>query len=227
MKLRQEALAIVAIFVSATAVVQAQVPPEIAKGLVALGRRVCVQETAQLYGPLHSGPPYSGVSITRDISFGADPKNVVDVFAPEGGSGSRSVLIYVPGGAGDKRSTSGFDIFYDNVALWAVKNGMVGVLMQRRPGETIDDPARDVAKVVQWVQQSIARYKGNPDRVFIWASSAGNRPVGAYVSHAEFYGPTGIGLKGVVFMSAPGVNIPPANRSSGKPDPHLSEFTGD
>jgi hypothetical protein len=84
---------------AAAQMAQAQVPPDIAKQLVAIGRGVCVPETAQLYRPLHPNPPYKGVSISRDISFGPDPKNVLDVFSAEKGGGSRPVLIYVSGGA--------------------------------------------------------------------------------------------------------------------------------
>ena len=189
----------------------AQVPAEIAKQLIAIGRGVCVPETAQLYRPLHGNPPYAGVSIARDLSFGPDPKNVLDVFASEKGGSSRPVLIYVSGGAGNKRQGGpNGDVFYDNVMLWAVKNGMVGVNMQRRPGEAWDDPAKDVGRVVEWVRQNIARYKGNPARVFIWCQSAGNVPVSTYVGHPELYGPEGVGVKGVVFMSAATFNILPA-----------------
>jgi triacylglycerol lipase len=201
-------------FVAVTALAvmgRAAVPPEIAKQLVEIGRGVCVPETAQIYRPLHPNPPYSGVSITRDISFGPDPKNVLDVFSPETGGGSRPVLVYVSGGAGNKQQGGpNGDVFYDNVMLWAVKNGMVGVNMQRRPGETWDDPAKDVAKVVQWVYQNIAKYKGNAARVFIWCQSAGNVPVSTYVGHPELYGPQGVGIKGVVFMSAAPFDILPA-----------------
>jgi hypothetical protein len=208
---------LVAIAVAAGGLAQAEVPPEIAKQLVAIGRGVCVPETAQLYRPLHPNPPYPGVSIARDISFGPDPKNVLDVFAPEKGGGSRAVLIYVSGGAGNKQQGGpNGDAFYDNVMLWAVKNGMTGVNMQRRPGEAWDDPAKDVGRVVQWVHQNIARYKGNPGRVFIWAQSAGNIPVSTYIGHPELYGPSGVGVKGVVFMSAPGFNILPATPPAGQ-----------
>ncbi len=201
---------VVAAAIAASGMAFAEVPPEIAKQLVVIGRGVCVPETAQLYRPLHPNPPYTGVSIARDISFGPDPKNVLDVFASEKGGGSRPVLIYVSGGAGNKlQGGPNGDVFYDNVMLWAVKNGMVGVNMQRRQGQAWDDPAKDVALVVQWVGQNAARYKGNPKRVFIWAQSAGNTPVGTYIGHPELYGPKGVGVKGVVFMSAPGFNILP------------------
>lgn len=196
---------------AAAQIALAQVPPDIAKQLVAIGRGVCVPETAQLYRPLHPNPPYKGVTISRDISFGPDPKNVLDVFSAEKGGGSRPVLIYVSGGAGNKlQGGPNGDVFYDNVMLWATKNGMVGVNMQRRPGQAWDDPAKDVSLVVQWVNQNIAMHKGNPNRVFIWTQSAGNIPVSTYIGHPEYYGPKGVGVKGVIFMSAPGFDILPA-----------------
>jgi triacylglycerol lipase len=151
------------------------------------------------------------VLIARDISFGPDPKNVVDIFAAKKGGGSRPVLIYVSGGAGNKQQGGpNGDVFYDNIMLWAVKNGMVGVNMQRRPGQTWDDPAKDIAMVVFWVGQNIAKYKGNSGRVFMWAQSAGNVPTSTYIGHPEYYGPKGVGVKGVVFMSPPAFNILPA-----------------
>jgi hypothetical protein len=178
---------------------------------VVIGRAVCVPQTTQVYRPLHPNPPYTGVTIARDLSFGLDAKNVLDVFSAEKGGGSRPVLIYVSGGAGNKQQGGpNGDVFYDNVMLWAVKNGMVGVNMQRRPGEAWDDPAKDISLVVQWVEQNIARYKGNPGRVFMWAQSAGNVPTSTYIAHPEYYGPKGVGVKGVVFMSPPAFNILPA-----------------
>jgi hypothetical protein len=188
----------------------AAVPPDVASKLREIGRGVCVPETAKLYRPLQGNPPYPGVSIARDISFGSDPKNVLDVFSAEKGGGSKTVLIYVSGGAGNKlQGGENGDVFYDNIMLWAVKNGMTGVNMQRRPGTAWDDPAKDVALVVQWVHNNISRYKGNPKRVFIWSQSAGNIPVSTYIGHPEYYGPNGVGLKGAVLMSPPNFDILP------------------
>jgi len=206
--------------IGAAGIVHAEVPPDIAKQLVAIGRGVCVPETAQIYRPLHPNPPYPDVAIARDLSFGPDPMNVLDVFSAKKGGGSRPVLIYVSGGAGNKlQGGPNGDVFYDNIMLWATKNGMVGVNMQRRAASATqawDDPAKDIALIVQWVDKNIARYKGNPKRVFIWAQSAGNVPVGTYIGHPELYGPKGVGVKGVVFMSAPGFNILPATPPPGQ-----------
>lgn len=200
----------IALLLAAASVAFAQVRPNVAKQLVNVGRGVCVPETAQIYNPLQLPADNKGLTIERDQSFGPAPQNVLDVFSGEKGGNSRTVLVYVSGGAGNKQQ-GGVDgaPFYDNVMRWAVKNEMVGVNVQRRPGEAWDDPAKDISLVVQWVQANIKKYKGNPNRVFMWAQSAGNIPVSTYVGHPEYYGSKGIGLKGVVFMSAPGFNILP------------------
>ena len=47
-------------------------------------------------------PLYPGVTLARDVKFGPNPKDVIDIFSPEKGGGDGTVLIYVPGGAGNK-----------------------------------------------------------------------------------------------------------------------------
>lgn len=205
------AAAIVLMIAPAT---QAQVPPDVAKQLREVGTGVCVPETARLYKPLQPPAPTSGVIIKRDISYADDPRTLMDVFAPEKGRGGKPVLVYVSGGGGDKQVT-GPDggPFYDNIMYWALKNGMVGVNMQRRGGlgggATWDAGAKDVGLVVAWIRQNIKQYKGDPNRIFLWADSAGNGPVSTYAGHPEIAGADGDAVKGIVLMSAPNFNILP------------------
>ena len=179
-------------------------PPEIAAQLRQIGPVVDPPGTARIYRPLHPRAPYDGATVTRDVSYGTDPRQTMDVFAPTvAGTVPRPVLIFVSGGAGNKiEPVPDGDAFYDNIGLWAVKNGMNAVNMQRLSGQgrEPDAPARDVGLVVQWVQQHIARYSGDPNRVFIWAHSAGNGPVGAYLARDETLPEKGHGLKGAVLM---------------------------
>ncbi len=203
----QKLLFVVSVIVATTA--QAQVPPDIASQLRQIGTGVCVPETAKLYKPLQPAAP-PGVKVVRDISYAPDPRTIMDVFAPEKGGGNRPVLIYVSGGAGDK-NVSGPDgaPFYDNIMLWALKNGMTGVNMQRRGGLAWDEPAKDVGRVVDWVRTNITKYKGNPNRIFLWADSAGNGPVSTYAAHTDIQGANGAAVKGIVLMSSPNFNILP------------------
>jgi hypothetical protein len=207
------AFGVAVLMVSATtAPVGAQVPADIEAGLLKIGQIVDPACTAKLYRPLmpandvnsKTTPLYPGITIDRDVSFGPNPKDLVDIFSADKGGASRPVLIYVAGGAGNKieQQAPEANAFYDNIMRWATKNGMVGVNMQRHPGQgNWDDGAKDVALMIQWVEAHIAKYKGNPERMFIWAHSAGNGPVGTYLGRPELHGPKGVGLKGAVLMS--------------------------
>src|SRR5881628_3061394 len=225
--------------IAATA--EAQVPPDIAAGLRKIGQIVDPACTAKLYRPLmpkndynsywpvgasapaNQGQLYPGVTIARDVSFGPHPKDLVDIFSSGKGGGNRTVLIYVPGGGGNKieQQDREANAFYDNIGRWAVKNDMIAVTMQRHAGENWDDGGKDISTMIQWLQANIAKYKGNPDRMFIWAHSAGNGPLGVYIGHPELHGPKGPGVKGAIFMSGnpvPGVTGPLAP-VAGAPNP--------
>jgi hypothetical protein len=203
----------------AAGVAEAQVPANIESELVKMGHIVDPPCTAKLYRPMMPAndidsdktPLYPGITILRDVSFGPNPRDVVDIFSADKGPGSRPVLIYVPGGVGNKIELQDKEAnaFYDNIARWATKNGMVGVNMERHGSPTWDDGAKDISAMLQWVEANIPKYHGNPDRIFIWAHSAGNMPLGTYIGHPELYGPKGVGVKGVIFMSAAAFNIAP------------------
>jgi len=217
---------------------QAQVPPDIEDALRKIGQIVDPPCTAKLYRPLMpksdyntywtpgaSAPVtqtilYPGITLARDVSFGPNPKDLVDIFTADKGGASRAVLLYVPGGGGNKieQQAREANAFYDNIGRWATENGMVGVLMQRHPGTNWDDGGKDISLMIQWMQNNISKYKGDPDRMFIWAHSAGNGPLGVYIGHPELHGPKGMGVKGAVFMSGnpvPGLGGPAGGAGGG------------
>jgi triacylglycerol lipase len=213
---------------SMATMVQAQVPPDVEAALRTIGQIVDPPCTAKLYRPLmpkndystywpfgspaptNVMPLYQGVTIVRDVSFGPHPKDLIDIFSPEKGGGNRTVLVYVPGGGGNKieQQNREANAFYDNIGRWATAKEMVGVTLQRHAGANWDDGGKDISLMIQWLHANIARHKGNPDRMFIWAHSAGNGPLGVYIGHSELHGPKGVGVKGAIFMSGnpvPGV----------------------
>ncbi|HTY94050.1 MAG TPA: carboxylesterase family protein, partial [Steroidobacteraceae bacterium] len=159
-----------------------------------------------------ASPLYPGVAITRNQAFGPDPKDVVDIFVGEKGAAKRTVLVYVPGGAGNKIEIQdkSANAFYDNIGRFATEHGMVGVLMQRKASATWDGGAKDVSAMLQWVETHIGDYHGNPDRIFIWAHSAGNVPLGTYLGRPELWGPKGVGIRGAILMSGAPFDIEPA-----------------
>jgi acetyl esterase/lipase len=188
----------------------AQMPPDIAEKVAAMGRVVEPENTGKLYAPLLEKEPYAGIKVTRDVKYGAHARNVVDIFTPETGVAGRPVLMFVHGGGytrGNKRPPG--SAFYDNVMVFAARHGMVGVNVEYRLAPEFQWPAgnEDMGAAVRFVNDNIASYGGDPGRVFLMGHSAGAGHVAAYVSHPEYFGPKGSGLAGAIFSSGPSYDI--------------------
>src|ERR1700759_5391266 len=109
---------------------------EMATRMRELGEQIvpaAIEGTEKLYAPYHEREPYQSVKVSRDQAYGTDARHLLDVFAPQPGGAPRPVLLFVHGGgfvAGDKHRPG--SPYQDNVALWAVRHGMVGVNMTYR-----------------------------------------------------------------------------------------------
>jgi triacylglycerol lipase len=169
--------------------VQAQdagMPPDLAGKIADIGRVIDPPKSAVLYIPLQEKEPYIGVKVLRDVSYGPDARNLLDVFSPASAGAPRPVLIYVHGGgfvAGNKRAPG--SPFYDNIHLWAVRHGMVGVNMTYRlaPAVTWPSGPQDMGLAVEWVMANISAYGGDPKRVYLMGNSAGATHVANYLAH--------------------------------------------
>ncbi|HET7887747.1 MAG TPA: alpha/beta hydrolase [Bradyrhizobium sp.] len=197
---------VVALAAMSVSAADSPMPPNIAKKLAELGRVVDPPETAKLYAPLQPSEPYFGVRIERDLKYGPAERNLLDIFMPQATASGRPVLMFVHGGAfigGNKRRTPDSP-FYDNIMLWAVKNGFIGVNMTYRLAPQFPWPAgaEDVASAVKWVSDEIAERGGDPARIYLMGHSAGAMHVASYVSHPEFYKAKNGGLKGAIMASA-------------------------
>jgi acetyl esterase/lipase len=199
-------LAIAAVLLATSASAQqSPMSEDLAWKLLELGRDVQPAKTSELYAPMQEKEPYSGVKIERDIKYGPADRNLLDVFVPDTAPSARPVLIFIHGGgftAGNKRSAFA-NVFYDNIMLWAVKNGFVGVNMTYRlaPASPWPAGAEDIAAVVQWVADNISARGGDGARIFLMGHSAGAAHVAGYVSHSEFHKVKNGGLKGAIMVS--------------------------
>ena len=199
-------LTIVATLLSTTAwAQQSPMPEDIAWKLIEIGRVVDPAKTAEIYAPLQQKEPYQGVKVERDVKYGPADRNLLDVFVPDTASSARLVLMFVHGGgftSGNKRSPSS-TAFYDNIMLWAAKNGFVGVNMTYRlaPASPWPAGAEDIGAAVQWVADNIAARGGDAARIFLMGHSAGASHVAGYVSHPQFYKVKNGGLAGAIMVS--------------------------
>jgi acetyl esterase/lipase len=190
-----------------SSVALAQVPPDIAEGIRKIGPIVDGPGTTKLYAPLFANQkePYPNVTVVRDIAYGTDPLQKLDVFtaAPTLGA-PKPVVIFIHGGGferGNKRQPG--SPFYDNIMLWLTQQRMVGVNMNYRLAPKHVWPAahEDLAAAVRWVQANIAQHGGDPDRLVLWGTSAGADLIAGYLAYPQFHGPKGHGVKAAIMFS--------------------------
>ncbi|SDP37816.1 alpha/beta hydrolase [Afipia sp. GAS231] len=204
MALAKTVLAVVAALTASTAFAETPMPEDLAWKILEIGRVIDPPKTAALYAPMQQKEPYTGVKTERDVKYGPAERHLLDVFTPETTSAARPVLIYIHGGgfvAGNKRNPG--TPFYDNIMLWAVKSGFVGVNATYRlaPQSPYPAGAEDLGAVVQWVSDKIGERGGDPGRIYLVGQSAGAVHVANYVSHPEFHNVKGGGLAGAVMVS--------------------------
>jgi hypothetical protein len=85
------------LFAFTAAPARAQMPPDIAARIAALGRVVDPNATGAIYAPLQEHEPYSGIKVLRDVKYGPSERNVMDVFAAENLSDARPAFVQFPG----------------------------------------------------------------------------------------------------------------------------------
>ncbi|RKF23308.1 alpha/beta hydrolase [Altericroceibacterium spongiae] len=162
-----------------------------------------MQGTQALFAASFTG--FSALTQTRrDLSYGPDERHRLDIVRQEE-TQSAPVLVYIHGGGfvmGDKRSPEGLP-FYDNVSDFAARNGMIGVTVTYRLAPDHRWPAgpEDMATLIAWLQSNIARYGGDPAKIYLMGQSAGAVHVASYVAQPRFHQPSGPGLAGALLIS--------------------------
>jgi triacylglycerol lipase len=194
-----------ALFAPPVAPASAEMPPEIAARVHALGRVIDEAGTAAIFAPLHAGREgYADVQIARDLRYGPDPRHQLDIFTTAAGAAPRPVFVFIHGGgfvSGERRMS---ETFYDNVGIWAARNGMIGVNMTYRlaPAHPWPAGAEDTAAAVAWLRRHIAARGGDPARIFLAGHSAGAAHIADYIAFPGLHpGPGGPAIKGALLLS--------------------------
>jgi acetyl esterase/lipase len=142
----------------------------------------------------------------------ADPiRHRLDLFLPKG-QRDYPVVVLLHGGAwmiGDKSCLG----LYSNVGRFLARHGIGAVLPNYRLSPWVRHPehVRDVARAFAWTRKHIARYGGDPHRLFLAGHSAGGHLVALLATDGRYLKAEGLepsDVRGVVCVS--GVyRIPP------------------
>jgi arylformamidase len=114
-----------------------------------------------------------GIRVVRDVSYGSDPRQRFDVYAPTQAHDA-PVILLVHGGAwmfGDKAALG---VIENKVARW-VPRGIIVVSIDYRmlPEAPVLQQARDVARALAFAQYHASSWGGDPRRFILMGHSAG------------------------------------------------------
>jgi acetyl esterase len=161
-----------------------------------------VREVVARYTPYLARAPKADVNVTRDIAYGDDPRQRLDVFATPGGTG-KPVVLFVHGGAfvdGERNRSSEV---YSNVLYYFARHGCVGINIEYRlaPEHRFPAGAEDVALALRWAVAHVEAFGGAPDSVFLMGHSAGAAHVASYAYDLRFRDTSHRNVAGVIVVS--------------------------
>lgn len=161
-----------------------------------------VSQMWQLFAPDHEKREPAQTRVLRDLPYGPNIRQRMDVHISSQHRGKRPVLMFFPGGGfvAGNRQVSGTP-YYDHIGRWATEHDMVGVTVDYRlaPAHTWPDGAADVAAAVDCVRATIAEHGGDPNLIMIAAHSAGAAHVAGYL--AGHGGAVSSAIKGAALFS--------------------------
>jgi acetyl esterase/lipase len=123
---------------------------------------------------LNALAPKAGITETRDVRYAPGDRHELDIYAPEEALVSNSaapVVVFIYGGGW----TDGNKGEYRFVAAALAARGYLTVVPDYRLYPRVRFPAflQDDAAAVAWTKANIARYGGDPHRIFLMGHSAG------------------------------------------------------
>jgi acetyl esterase/lipase len=121
-------------------------------------------------GLINGTTPTAGLNVARNVPYGADAAQVVDVYAPAATSGA-PVVVFIHGGSWE----TGDPGMYTFLGAALAARGIVAVLAGYRLYPQVSYPVflQDSAQAVAWARDHAAAYGGDQNCLFVMGHSAG------------------------------------------------------
>lgn len=159
-------------------------------------------ETIRLFTPLLALGPKTGINVIVDEAYGADPRQTLDVYQPQGAN-NLPVVVFVHGGALTSGNKNENKEISSNVLYYFARHGFLGINATYRlaPKHVYPAAAQDIGGVVAWIKQNAKRFGGNPERIYLIGRSTGALHVATWAFDSKIHGAKGPGVAGVVLIS--------------------------
>lgn len=153
---------------------------------------------------LNSLTPGSTFIKTRDIAYGSDPRQKLDVYQPRQAVPGAPVVVFFYGGSWNSGSRSDYDFVGEALA----SRGMVVVLADYRLYPQVRYPAflEDAARAVAWTHDHIGEFGADPRRLYLMGHSSGAYNVAMLALDSRLLGQVGLTpqiIKGWIGLAGP------------------------
>jgi len=174
---------------------------QLSEGIHALGPVLDMPATRALYADSGSEIAPDLMRVLRDLPYGSDPLQRLDVYCPPTVASAAPVVIVVHGGGfvrGDKAERA-------NAGIHFAKAGYLTIVPNYRlaPAHPWPSGAEDVGAVWRWAQQEVRTHGGDTDRMFLLGESAGAAHVAAATLVRRLQPQGGLRPAGIVLVSGP------------------------
>jgi acetyl esterase/lipase len=155
-------------------------------------------------GVLDAIAPRNGVSVARNLAYGAGSRHTLDVYAPRPATQPAPVVLFFYGGNWD----SGTKEMYRFVGFALASRGVMTVIPDYRLYPQVRFPAfmHDAAGAFDWTKINAARFGGDAQRVFLMGHSAGAQIATLLALDPSYLRPSGLSqsdICGVIALAGP------------------------
>lgn len=149
------------------------------------------------------------ISVAKNINYAGNSyqANTLNIYHQKAKIKGQDVVIFIHGGSWSSGKKETYWWLGRNLA----KNNMVAVIINYplAPSVTYKEMAAASAQAVKWVQDSIANYGGNSERIFLMGHSAGGHLAELINSDPQYFKAVGIAnpIKGIILNDAFGLDM--------------------
>jgi acetyl esterase len=157
-------------------------------------------DMGRLYAPLLANSPKDGVETMKDIAYGPDERNLLDVYMKKGSSNRpMPILVFFHGGG----FVSGDKSLCKNIGYYFARNNLLTIIPSYRlaPEHKWPSGPEDVANVIRWICLNAEKIGGDKKRIFLMGHSAGATHVSSYLYFNEFHAGVTENIAGAILMS--------------------------
>jgi acetyl esterase/lipase len=153
---------------------------------------------------LNLAVPQDGYRIERDLAYGADPRQKLDLYVPDHLAAPAPVMLFFYGGSWEGGSKS----YYKALGQAFASKGIIVAVADYRVYPQVRYPAfvEDGARAFKFLHTHVAARGGDPARLFISGHSAGAYIAMMLAADPRYLGAAGAdpaGIRGVIGIAGP------------------------